>query len=420
MKARRPKAKPAPEVLPAELQRVLDGALESHRVGATDAAIEGYRTVLAAAPRNIDALVNLGSALAERGQVAEAVPLLRRAREAAPKLPRVQCDVGVCLAILGRHEEAIEAYRAAVTLAPAYPVAWKNLGRVLVDEGRDAEAIQALQTAVLQEPLLAEGWFELHRALFDDRRPGPAVDALTRAVAADPAFQWARFSLAVALDLSGDARAARQHLDLLAADRSRLGKAPESWEYAKQHRTPRTRFFVSTRKTLRFALEQATVDGLLVELGVRYGVSTRWIAEAEPGRTLHGMDSFQGLPEDWHIRPKGAYSTFGAVPEVPANVQLHVGLFEDTLPAFARAHEGPLRFVNVDCDLYSATKTAFDALGDRVVPGTVLVFDEYLINDWWREDEYKAFQEAVARRGWRYEYLAFSLFTGQAVVRISD
>lgn len=46
------------------------------------------------------------------------------------------------------------------------------------------------------------------------------------------------------------------------------------------------------------------------------------------------------------------------------------------------------------------------------------MFDEYLINDWWREDEYKAFQEAVAQRGWRYEYLAFSLFTGQAVVQI--
>jgi tetratricopeptide (TPR) repeat protein len=332
----------------------------------------------------------------------------------------VHNDVGVCLVSLGRHDEAIAAYQTAVTLAPAYPVAWKNLGSALVDVGREAEAAFALQQAVLLEPLLAEAWFELHRALFDDGNLAPAIDAVTRSVAADPAFQWARFCLAVELALAGDERAAKQHLALLPPERSEIGKAVESWSYVREKRSPRTRFFLSARKTLRFAMEQATVEGLLVELGVRYGVSTRWIAEAEPQRTLHGMDSFQGLPEDWHIQSKGIYSTFGEVPELPANVQLHVGLFEDTLGPFVREHEGPIRFLNVDCDLYSSTKTALDALGDKVVPGTIIVFDEYLLNDWWREDEYKAFQEAVARWGWSYEYLAFNLVSGQAVVRITS
>src|SRR5262249_10505458 len=155
-------------------------------------------------------------------------------------------------------------------------------------------------------------------------------------------------------------------------------------------------------------------DGLSVELGVRYGMSTRWIAGAEPSRPVHGFDSFQGLPEDWHIQSRGIYSTFGELPEVPGNVKLHVGLFEDTLGPFLKDHPGNLRFMNVDCDLYSATKTGLDALGERIVPGSVIVFDEYLLNDWWREDEYKAFQEAVAARGWEYEYLAFGLWTGQA------
>lgn len=418
MKPRRPKAKPAPAALSPELQQVLDEALEHHQRGATTEAMEGYRKVLAVAPRNVDALVNMGSALTVRGRVGEAVPVLRRALEAAPALPRVHNDVGVCLFELGHHDEAIAAYQKALALVPTSPVAWKNLGRALVEVGREAEAAWALQQAVLVEPLLAEAWFDLHRALFDDRNLGPAIDAATRAVASDPTFLWARFSLAVALELSGDTRAAKQHLAMLPTEMGGIGKAVESLAYAREKRTPRTRFFMTTRRTLLFALEHAQVEGLSVELGVRYGVSTRWIAGAQPGRTLHGLDSFQGLPEDWHIQSRGIYSTFGEVPEVPPNVQLHVGLFEDTLPPFVRAHEGPLRFMNVDCDLYSATKTALDVLGDRVVPGTILVFDEYLINDWWREDEYKAFQEAVAQRGWRYEYLAFSLFTGQAVVQI--
>ena len=105
---------------------------------------------------------------------------------------------------------------------------------------------------------------------------------------------------------------------------------------------------------------------------------------------------------------------------MPENVRLHVGLFEDTLPPFAAAHDGPIRFMNVDCDIHSATKTVLDRLHDRIVPGTVIAFDEYICNPYWREDEYKAFQEAVADHGWRYEYLAFCPFTRQTTVRIME
>ena len=81
-------------------------------------------------------------------------------------------------------------------------------------------------------------------------------------------------------------------------------------------------------------------------------------------------------------------------------------------------HDEPLRFVHIDCDLYSSTVTVFEHLADRIGPGTVIVFDDYLLNDNWRHDEFKAFQEAVERHGWTYEYLAFGLHTGQAAVRI--
>jgi len=57
-------------------------------------------------------------------------------------------------------------------------------------------------------------------------------------------------------------------------------------------------------------------------------------------------------------------------------------------------------------------------LAPRIVSETVIVFDEYIGNEQWREDEFKAFQEAVARNGWAYEYLCFSVFTKQVAVRI--
>lgn len=429
MKQRSSKSKPAaPAPLSPALQRALDEALERHQQGEIAAAIEGYRAVLAQAPKNIDALVNLGSGLTVTGRPTEAARILARAREAAAKLPRAQNDIGVCLFELGHYEAAIDALRAAVTLAPGYPEAWKNLGCALNEAGREQEATPVLQQAVLLQPLLAEAWFELFRAVFDADRPGPAVEALTRAVAASPGYGWARYCLAVTLDLAGDRRAATAQLAVLEKDAPELADAVLGWKYIREKRTAGTRLFVSTRKTLRFALEQAQLEGCVLEFGVRYGISTRWIAEACGDRMVHGFDSFAGLPETWRDQPKGAYSTHGEAPELPANVVLHTGWFQDTLPVFAReigwieaVSPGPsaaVRFAHIDCDLYSATKTVLDGIAPGIRPGTVLVFDEYVVNQGWREDEYKAFQEAVAERGFQYEYLAMSPLTGQAVVRI--
>jgi hypothetical protein len=74
--------------------------------------------------------------------------------------------------------------------------------------------------------------------------------------------------------------------------------------------------------------------------------------------------------------------------------------------------------MNIDCDLYSSTRSVLGLLADRIVTGTVIAFDEYLLHQQWREDEFRAFQETVAGRSWRYEYLCFGLTSKQAVVRI--
>ena len=133
---------------------------------------------------------------------------------------------------------------------------------------------------------------------------------------------------------------------------------------------------------------------------------------------MHGFDSFQGLPESWHSEAKGSYSTKGVIPSVPQNVILHDGWFEETLPGFIQQHPEPVRFMNIDCDIYSSTKTVLEVFAKQIIPGTVIVFDEYIGNEHWREDEFKAFQEAVLKYGWKYEYLCFSFMTKQVVVRI--
>ena len=65
------------------------------------------------------------------------------------------------------------------------------------------------------------------------------------------------------------------------------------------------------------------------------------------------------------------------------------------------------------------TKTILEVFAKQIIPGTVIVFDEYIGIEHWREDEFKAFQEAVLKHGWEYEYLCFSFVTKQVVVRIN-
>lgn len=171
-------------------------------------------------------------------------------------------------------------------------------------------------------------------------------------------------------------------------------------------------------EVLRIALSRAPAEGLVLEFGVAGGDSIREIAGLVDSRMVHGFDSFEGLPEDWPGRheERGHYSTGGALPPVPANVRLHKGLFDATLPAFLAAEPGPAAFVHVDCDLYASTRIVLAALAPRLVPGTVILFDEYFNFVGWREHEFRAFQEFVAERRLGYRYLCWGYQQAAVIV----
>jgi hypothetical protein len=226
-----------------------------------------------------------------------------------------------------------------------------------------------------------------------------------------------RFILGILLDYSGRSKEATVHFEMVergaSLDRARM----DAWRYIKSADRKMPPMIGSSIQALRIGIEAAVNDGLVLEFGVRFGTSIRQIA-ALASQDVHGFDSFEGIPEAWNREPKGAYSTKGVIPSVQRNVTLHRGWFEETLPGFLDEHDAPVRFINIDCDIYSSTKTVLELLATRITPGTVIVFDEYLGNETWREDEFKAFQEAVRKHGWNYEYLCFSFMTKQVVVRL--
>jgi hypothetical protein len=190
----------------------------------------------------------------------------------------------------------------------------------------------------------------------------------------------------------------------------------EAAEYVRQ-RMPRALYFVERESLLRYALDQVTVDGQVLEFGVFAGKTIRTIA-SRVAQPVHGFDTFQGLPEDWagSKSPKGDFSLGGRLPQVPANVTLHQGLFEATLPGFVSAHPQPLAFAHVDCDLYSSTRTVLEHVGPLVVPGSVLLFDDYFNYPGWKEGEHKAFREWVEARKVRYRYVGYARHQAAVVI----
>ena len=399
----------------AEIHTNLGNVLQAS--GRIDQAVAAYRRALEIKPDYADAHYNLGLALHISGKIDHAVAAYRQVLDIKPDHVKALINLGTLLLEYDVLDEAIAAYRRALRIAPGDAPVLNSLGAALYRTGERENAIAAVRHAIAVQPNYAKAHYNLGQILYRETELAPAADALTEALRCDPGLGMAHFYLGVIREQQGDAEAEAHHFASLADHPRETRHLVDSWNYAKCRRTTATRFHGDSFETLEFALGHAQVDGLVLEFGVRFGKSINFIAQ-HTGRQVHGFDSFEGLPEAWDHFEAGVYSTGGRLPEVASNVRLHAGWFSDTLPAFVNEHAGPVRFMNVDCDIYSSTKTIFELLGDRIVPGTIIVFDEYLVNPTWRDDEYKAFQEAVERHSWKYEYLAFNLFSKQAAVKI--
>lgn len=142
--------------------------------------------------------------------------------------------------------------------------------------------------------------------------------------------------------------------------------------------------------------------GDVVECGVYRGASLRQIArtvrELAPERTIYGLDSFQGFPEKGISRAdtklfrskKRLMGKFRDANDVPQrltrfaqyfniNLILKHGYFEHTLPELA---DISIAFLHIDCDSYNGHKEVLEVLFDKLVPGGVVVLDDYKAKAW--------------------------------------
>lgn len=153
--------------------------------------------------------------------------------------------------------------------------------------------------------------------------------------------------------------------------------------------------------TFDACIKRAT-DGLFLEFGVHTGGTIGIIASNTPHK-VYGFDSFDGLPEAWNNLPEGTFRC--TLPEVPDNVELVVGMFQDTLKPFLKKHKEKIAFIHIDCDLYSSTKYIFDCIKHRLADDCIICFDELIDygDNLWLDHEYKAFNEFLENSKFKAE-----------------
>ena len=307
---------------------------------------------------------------------------------------------------LGEPRMAVRYYEMAMELDPAHPSSLQFLATALEASIEGNDEIATLDRVK-----------EIYsRALVQSQKNCPS--------------RKLQFMYAITMERLGDSLDAETFHNRPISNRQDL---LESWQYILQQTQQKNSNLTSnlargTRSMIQIALDAAQPliqerKGLVCEFGVATGRSIRMTREiVDPSVAIHGFDTFHGLPEAWGDEPIGSYSCQGRVPSnMSENTYFHKGLFSDTVDPFLESQpaDSVLAYANIDCDLYSSTMDVLISFADRIVVGTVLIFDEYIAYPSWKEDEYRAWQECCGKYGWEYDYLAFSLATKQAIVKVT-
>jgi O-methyltransferase len=150
------------------------------------------------------------------------------------------------------------------------------------------------------------------------------------------------------------------------------------------------------------SINRERLPGAMVECGVAQGGCAALMAttDARQGgkRRIILCDSYEGLPdptaEDYEDGKTGTHasdlvrgSCLGTEGEVAAllfgrfkvdhtRVRLVKGWFQNTLPALSR-EVGAVALLRIDADWYESVKCCLQTLYDRVVPGGVVIIDDY-------------------------------------------
>jgi len=157
------------------------------------------------------------------------------------------------------------------------------------------------------------------------------------------------------------------------------------------------KIFSSRLDNLTYAMSLIPESGSIVEFGVYRGETLNHLRNLTK-RPVWGFDSFEGFAEGT------AWSQYKEIGR--ANVELPNGLinnqyivpgyFHETLPSWLSFNTDYLAFTHYDAGHYEAAKSVLNLIKPRLIPGSILVFDEFIPHQTeLRADEFEAFIEEI-------------------------
>jgi len=416
-------------------------AVKNHQEGKTDIAQKLYNQVLKIDPNHSQALNNLGNIFQDLGEHQKAKNCYEKAIEISPDYVDAHYNLGNMFKNLGEHQKAKDCYEKAIEIDPNHVDAHNNLGNIFHKLGENQKAKDCYEKVIEIDPNHVDAHNNLGNIFHKLGENQKAKDCYEKVIEIDPnhvTAHWNSHGLSTDIDeallilkklnkIDNKYTEAKIMIAALEGFRGNfsmfddiLSSSNSSHPYTRSIKwvfsLPKLpNIFFDRWLFFDAVIKLANNSRPFYEFGVWNGYSFKYLINTF--KKGFGFDTFSGLPEDWHNEPKGTYSSFGVIPKIEGG-EFIVGKFEDTLPEFFSTEQPMASLINFDADLYSSTLCALNNSNKVIDEKTILVFDEFIINNKWEEDEYKALNEFCDNLGYNYEVIAVSFFTKQVAVKL--
>lgn len=187
---------------PDLIRAAIAEGVRHHQTGRLHEARQHYERVLAADPRQPDALNLLGMIDHAEGNIALAVSRIRQAIALNPQMPGFHTNLGTVLHASGDSRAAANAFRQALVVKPDHLAALFNLGVVLQALSEFDEAAKTYAAALKINPRLHDVWNNLGICQAKLGQTA-AIDSFDRAIQLNPQFLGARVNAANLLFTTG-------------------------------------------------------------------------------------------------------------------------------------------------------------------------------------------------------------------------
>ena len=378
-------------------------------LGEYQKAISCYEKAIQIQPNHAAAHYNLGKLFKSSGEYKKTISYYQKAIQINPNYAEAHNNLGLVFFELGKFQKAMGCYEKAIQINPNYAGAYNNLGNVLQVKvlGEREKAISCYEKAIQIQPNHANAHWCLHSFAPDIDE---ALKILKKSYRVNNKFLKTKIMISALQGFKGNFK----DFDVLVASPEANHPYTRSikWVFSLPQLP---KIFFNRWDFYDSVVALADKSRPFYEFGVWNGISFRYLIKTF-GKGF-GFDTFSGLPESWNNIAEGSYSSFGSVPKITGG-EFIVGEFKHTLPKFFSKKKPLASLINFDADLYSSTLCALNYSNKVIDEKSILIFDEFLMNENWEKDEYKALNEFCNNFSISYDVLAVSFFSKQVAVKL--